>query len=159
MGQPHCLTCYDSTAGQSERLEPPTGPTTPAPSGQSHNGRPAPPASRRRFAPPGLVLQQSQPLKPSDSEARPNRPPLDSPSSSSSTAPVPAPLRDNRSLNSRDIGNSHLIKPKPDGCKDQLKGTQGLYRETVRNLAKRFELPGSPTPDQAGNTPRRMFHG
>ena len=152
MGQPHCPTCYNGAFGPAERPDSPTDST--APTDRSLNGRPAPPASRRRFAPPGLVLQQPQPSK--LSESRPNRHLLVSPSLS--TAPIPAPLRDNQNLNSRDIGNSHQIKPKPEDCKGQLKGTQGLYRETVRNLAKRFELPGSPTPDQVGQNPRRMFY-
>jgi len=156
MGQPHCPTCYNGAFGPAERPDSPTDPTAFSPTDRSLNGRPAPAACRRRFAPPGLVLQQSQPLKLSESESRPNRHLLVSPSLS--TAPIPAPLQDNRSLNSRDIGNPHLIKPKPDDCKGQLKGTQGLYRETVRNLAKRFELTSSPTPDQVGKTPRRMFY-
>jgi len=154
-GQPHCPTCYSGTLGPAERPNPVTGPTTPLSLGRSHNGRPAPPA-RRRFAPPGLVIRPSQPSKLCDSVPHSSEPPL------VPTTPAahiyPAPLQDHRHLNNRDIGSSHPSKPKIDENKGQLKGPEGLYRDTVRNLAKRFESPVTPHPDQVGTNSRRVFH-
>jgi hypothetical protein len=145
-GQPHCPTCYSGTLGPAERPNSTKEPTTPAPLGRSLNGLPAPPA-RRRFAPPGLVIRPSQPSKLSDSASKP---PLVS-TTSAAAHPSPAPLQDHRHLNKIDVGSSHPIKPKIDEnqgqLKGQLKGPQGLYRDTVRNLAKRFESPGSSIPN------------
>jgi hypothetical protein len=155
-GQPHCPTCYSGTLVPAERPNPTTEPTAPVTLGRSHNGRPAPPA-RRRFAPPGLVIRPSQPSKMSDAISHSNKPPLVA--SSVAAHPSPAPLQDHRHLNNRGVGSSHPVKLKIDESKGQLKGPQGLYRDTVRNLAKRFESPGSPTPDQVDTDPKRVFHG
>jgi hypothetical protein len=155
-GQPHCPTCYSGTLGPGAGPKPTTEPTAPVTLGRSHVGRPAPPA-RRRFAPPGLVIRPSQPSKLSDSFSHSSKPPLVS-TTTPAAHPSPAPLQDHRHLNKIDVGSSHPVKPKIDEGKGQLKGPQGLYRDTVRNLAKRFESPVSPTPDQEGTNTRRMFH-
>lgn len=153
-GLPHCPTCYEATLGFGQHTKLPAETTTLPSAGRTNNGRPAPPATRRRFAPPGQVILQPQPSKLSDCASRSNG--TSTSSIQSVVSSSPAPLRDHPHQNVPDFGRSQLVKHKSDDRHGQLKETQGLYRDTVRNLAKRFELQGNPTADQAGIINRRV---
>jgi hypothetical protein len=131
-GHPYCPSCYESTVGASEIQDPPTETHT---ANTTRDIRPAPP-SRRRFAAPGSVIAQAPQLVSSNATSQSIR-------STTSVKPAsfrpPAPLQDHRHANNRDEHTHHLDTPRMDIRSGQPKDTQGLYRDTVRNLAKRFE--------------------
>ena len=153
-GQPHCPTCYNDTLGRRARPDPTTESTTLTPPRTSYNSRPAPLTGGRRFAPPRLVIRPSQPSNMSDSGSHPREEPLVSTTSAAQSSPEP--LREHGHLNDRGIGSTQPFEDVKDESKGQLKETQGLYRETVRNLAKRFESSGSSVPNPINTISRRI---
>ena len=155
-GQPHCPTCYIDTLGRGNGPDPTSESTTLAPPRRSYNSRPAPLTGGRRFAPPGLVVRTSQPSNLPNSVLHSSKRPLVSTTSASAAQSSPAPSQDHGHLNDRGIGSSQPFEDVKDDSKGQLKGTQGLYRETVRNLAKRFESSDNSVPDPINTISRRI---
>lgn len=140
-GHPYCPSCYDSI------LQPARASTRRSNHTISTPGMPAGPStSRRRFAPPGLVVVRTQP--PDASSTQPQKPLDTLPAASALVAAVPLqiclPLNDNGG----DCDIPHLLRPKDIDPTNPSKTTQGLYRGTVKDLARRFELPDKVGPGQ-----------
>jgi len=147
-GQPHCPSCYEHTLGTPKSLSLSRG--IAAYSGRTHITKPTPPANQRRFAPPGLVIPRDHPVaeKQSSDISIP-------PANLLAAVPLRAQINHNNCDNESQRPGQHI----PKDHSIQTKETQGLYRDTVKNLAKRFESlerPGLASAKQAG---RRLWLG